>query len=159
MGPLFSRSVGEVSPVEVEQDHPNSTLLVEEFFFSFFLLRLVEEEVEVDRLLRVLVELEEVPQQLAQLLAPLVPSPQAGSSRRSFDLHIGAAVLVALSALQADGISSLQLAVESPAPQLSVAAHSVRESLTAHQQSLGSCWQHEAADPCALMLWLSYRSQ
>ena len=89
--------------MEVEQDHLDSTLLVEELL----LLRLVEEEVEVERLLRVLVELEEVPQQLAQLLAPLVPSPQAYSSRRLFDLHVGATVLVALSALQADGVSSL----------------------------------------------------
>ena len=67
------------------------------------LLRLLEEEVEVERLLRVLAELEEVPQLLAQLLAPLVSSPQACSSR----LHVGAAVLAALSALLAIGISSL----------------------------------------------------
>ena len=45
--------------MEVVQDHPRSTLLVEEL-----LLRLLEEEVEVERLLRVLDELEEVPQLL-----------------------------------------------------------------------------------------------
>ena len=41
---------------------------------------------------------------------------------------------------------------------ISVAVHSVRESLTAHQTSLGNCWQHEAAYPCALMPWPSGRS-
>ena len=91
-------------------DHPSSALLVDEQ-----LLRLLEEEVEVERLLRVLVELEEVPQLLAQLLAPLVPSPQAYSSRRVFGLHVGATVLVAI-----DILFSIA-AVESPAPQLSVA--------------------------------------
>ena len=82
--------------MEVVLDHPNSILLVAELL----LLRLLEEEVEVERLLRAQDGREEVPQLLAQLLAPLVPSPQAYSSRRLFGLHFGVAVLVALSALQ-----------------------------------------------------------
>ena len=48
--------------------------------------------------------------------------------------------------------------VELPAPQPSVAVHSVREPLMAHQESLGSYWQPEAADPCALLPWPSGRS-
>ena len=60
----------------------------------------------VERLLRVLYELEEVPQLLARLLATLVPSPQAYSSWLLSGLHVDVAVLVAPSALQVGGISS-----------------------------------------------------
>ena len=84
-------------------DHPSSVLLVAELL----LLRLLEEEVVQERLLRVQDGQEEVPQLLAQLLAPLVPSPQACSSRRLSGLHFGVTVLVALFALQVGDISSL----------------------------------------------------
>ena len=80
--------------MEAVQDRPDSALLVEELR-----LRHMEEEVEVERLLQVASELEEVPQHPAQLLAPLVLSPQADSSRQLFDLHVGATVLAALSVL------------------------------------------------------------
>ena len=49
--------------------------------------------------------------------------------------------------------------MESPAPQLSAAVHLVRESLTAHQLLVGSCWQHEAIYPYELMPWLSSKSR
>ena len=83
-------------------NHPNSILLVAELL----LLCLLEEEVVQERLRRVLEGQEEVPQLLAQLLAPLVFSPLACSSRRFFGLHVDVNVLAALSALQVGGISS-----------------------------------------------------
>ena len=54
----------------VVPNHQGLTLLAAELL----LLRLHEEEVVVERLLRVLYEQEEVPQLLARLLVPLAPS-------------------------------------------------------------------------------------
>ena len=66
------RVAGGVSPKEAAQGRPNSTLGLVELH-----LRLVEVEVQVERLQQEqLVGLEEVPQLLAQLLSPLVFSPQ-----------------------------------------------------------------------------------
>ena len=129
---LFHHSVIQTvdalwSEVEV-LNHPDSILLVAELL----LLRLLEEEVEQERLRRVLEGQEEVPQLLAQLLAPLVLSPLAYSSRRLSGLHVDVIVLVALSALQVGGVSWQLLAVESPAPQLQAVVDHVRESLMAH---------------------------
>ena len=147
--------VSDVASPEVEVlNHPDSILLVAELL----LLRLLEEEVGQERLRRALEGQEEVPQLLAQLLAPLVLSPLAYSSRRLSGLHVDVVVLVALSALQVGGISSHQLAVESPAPQLQAVVDHVRESLTAHQLLRENCWQHEAAFLCQPIAWLSCRS-
>ena len=106
------------------QDRPGSTLSLVELH-----LRLVEDEVEVERLQQVLLlELEEVPQLEAQLLSPLVLSPQlAVSLWRLSGLHACTDLLLASSAPRAVYTSSQQPVVELPAPQLSVAARSVRE--------------------------------
>ena len=98
------RVSGVASPVEAAQDRPSSTLSPVEPD-----LRLVEVEVEVECLQQVhLLELEEVPQLQAQLLSPLVLSPQlAVSSRRLFGLYVCSGLLLAFSALKAVYTSNL----------------------------------------------------
>ena len=91
------------SLVKFHQRWRRKTVQIQLSFWQNFIFALWRKRWKWSALLQVLLlELEEVPQHLAQLLSPLVPLPQvADSSRRLFGLHACTGLLVALSALWA----------------------------------------------------------